>query len=251
MNKTTNPEQDHFFGTEDVAGATGAGGLAAAMDASQQVATADSMPQSGSDIGQSGDLLIRARAAWEMGDWAALAKLSAGALEGDPERGKLALLASVGLAQMGDMAGARDFGQKAQSWGCPAPLMAQVLIGGVMNSLGRTACLLAEDTRARSYFETSIACVNPKADAAILGRARDINEKLALGLLPDAAIALGQSLGEITSDQSITSGQAEIFKIQLDLLTDALALAQRRHQLSPDASQSGTEARDDKNHTTS
>lgn len=239
-------EQEQFFGTD--------GGVDA-MDAPLEVATPvpapQSIPQSGSDMGQNDDLLIRARAAWEMGNWAVLAGLADRPLDAHPERGKLALLAAVGLAQLGDMAGARRFGQKAQSWGCPARLMAQVLIGGVMNSLGRVGCLLQDDTRARHYFETSIACVNPKADAAILGRARDINEKLALGLLPDAAAALDQSLDQMAGDQSITSGQAEIFRIQMDLLSGALALAQKRQQLSPDSDQAGTQDKDTRNRANS
>ena len=143
----------------------------------------DSGPDSGPDSG----LLARSRTAWELADWPTLAALASQPLEPDRDRARLALLAAVGLAQLGRMDQARGFVMQARDWGCPAPLMAQVLVGGALNSLGRVACLLGDDARARGYFEESVRIVSPRADAAILGRARDISEKAALGLLPEAA----------------------------------------------------------------
>ncbi len=178
-------------------------------------------------------LLERSRSAWELGDWAALAALVNQPLETCRDREKLALLAAVGLAQLGQMSEARTYATLARDWGCPTRLMAQVLLGGALNSLGRVASLLGDDILARKYFETSVRTVSPRADAEILGRTRDISEKAALGLLPEAAALMGQSLEHMQARQAISSAEAEIFKSQMGLLNGALALAQKRHQLSP------------------
>ena len=197
------------------------------------------MPEAALDVAEplsvkNGDLLTRARAAWEMGDWAALAGLANQPLETLDERGRLALLAAVGLAQLGQMEEARHYARLARDWGCPTPLMAQVLLGGVLNSLGRAACLLGEDARARGFFEASVDIVSPRADAGILGRARDIAARTALGLLPEAAALMGQALEDMTADQAISAPQAEIFRSQVELINVMLALAQQRRQSAPE-----------------
>ena len=189
------------------------------------VAPPESTPESVSDKGHAEISLTRARAAWEMGDWAALAGLADRSLESHDDRAKLALLAAVGLAQLGDMAGARRFCDMARGWGCTDTLMAQVLIGGTLNSLGRVACLLDRNARARGYFEASIATVNPRADAAILGRARDINEKAALGLLPEAVGAMRQSLNHMVETQGIPGPTAQILQTQMEMLDRSLSQA--------------------------
>jgi len=178
------------------------------------------------------DLLTRSRAAWEMGDWLKLARLAGQPLETLENREKLALLAAVGLAQTGQMEDARQHARLARAWGCPAILMARVLVGGALNSLGRVASLLGDAPLARDYFESSLWTVNPRADAALLGRARDINEKAALGLLPEAAAMMGQELADMRTGQTVPRPEAEMFRVQLELMNGVLAQAQKRHQLT-------------------
>lgn len=186
-------------------------------------------PEAGPDTG----LLARSRTAWELGDWPALAALVGEPLEEARDRAKLALLASVGLAQSGQLDMARIWAERARDWGCPAPLMARVLIGGVLNSLGRVASLLEDAPSARRYFEKSVQVVSPESDVTILGRARDISEKATLGLLPEAAALMGQSLESMRARKAVTTPEAEMFKSQMLLLNHTLALAQKRQQLLP------------------
>lgn len=185
-----------------------------------------------SDAGPDAGVLARSRTAWELGDWAALAALADQPLEDARDRAKLALLATVGLAQLGQLDTARIWAERAQEWGCPASLMARVLIGGVLNSLGRVASLLEDDTLARTYFESSVRTVSPRADTTILGRARDISEKAGLGLLPQAAELMERSLDHMQKHQAISVPEVEIFKSQIEQLNHVLSLAQKRYQLS-------------------
>ncbi|PCH75566.1 MAG: hypothetical protein COC12_00010 [Rhodobacteraceae bacterium] len=183
--------------------------------------------------GSGSELLARSRAAWELGDWDALAALTETPLEDNRDRAKLALLAAVGLAQLGRMDLAQTYAGRAQDWGCPATLIARVLVGGVLNSLGRVASLLDDAPLARQYFEGSVQVVSPGADATILGRARNISEKAGLGLLPEAARLMEKSLDHMQANQAISAPEVAIFKSQVQLLNHTLALAQKRHQLLP------------------
>lgn len=157
-------------------------------------------------------LLERSRAQWELGDWDRLAGLAALPLEDLPDRAKLALLAGVGLAQTGDLSGARVQVRRAQDWGCPRDLVARVLVAGVHNSLGRAASLHGDETRALGHFETSIATVSPRADSQALGRARNIHEKARLGQFPEAARLLDRevtALGQ-ASEQDLSGRVAAL-----------------------------------------
>ncbi|WP_158971867.1 FkbM family methyltransferase [Chachezhania sediminis] len=195
-------------------------------------------------------LLDRSRAAWEVGDWAALARLTGQPLERmtddtgreagrasgrDSARARLAALAAVGLAQQGDLDEARRYATLARDWGCPADLLARILMGGALNSLGRAASLMGEKEQALEYFEASIATVNPRADAALLGRTRAVAQQADLGLLTEAVGIIGPALRQGREAGRIGPAEAEVLGFQIELLNSALGLAQKRGQIGPGA----------------
>lgn len=139
-------------------------------------------------------LLNRCRTYWQMAEWEKLGELAGEDLERYRERGRLAVLAAAGLAQLGEMERAREYALRAQEWGCNRAVLAQVLVGGAYNSLGRAASLLEDEDLAGQLFEQSVACVLPQDDAAVLGRSRNIQEKMRLGQLPDAMRSIGREL---------------------------------------------------------
>lgn len=186
-------------------------------------------------------LLEQSRSAWELGHWDKLSELADLPLETNPNREKLALLASVGLAQRGDMAASRSFAKQAKAWGCDPEILARGLIGSCFNSLARMASLLEDNEHASELFETSIKTVNPRADGKTLGRARDIHEKVALGLLPEAAKLMGTSFDALQDTVSLSPSQVDVFKSQLGIINHTISLAQQRRQLVPEM------ARDDIN----
>ncbi|WP_300556109.1 hypothetical protein [Maricaulis sp.] len=181
-------------------------------------------------------LLERARAHWQMGEWPALAALAREPLDDHPDRTKLALLAAVGLAQGGDLPAARAHAARARDWGCDRTLLAQVLIAGVHNSLGRAASLRRDEDRALHHFETSVATVTPHGDVKVLGRARNIHEKARLGQLPQAAKLMGEDLDR--------AGTAPPPAAELARLRTRLAQLERRAGI-PDAA-SGPDALPDR-----
>lgn len=180
-------------------------------------------------------LLERSRAQWELGDWDRLAALAALPLEDHPDRAKLALLAGVGLAQTGDMGAARVQLRRAQDWGCPRDLLARVLVAGAHNSLGRVASLHGDEARALGHFETSVGTVSPRADAQVLGRARNIHEKARLGQLPEAARLLDHGLTEARRDPAPGRETLEHFASGLALLQIEVEALRQHRPPSPGA----------------
>lgn len=189
------------------------------------------------------DLLERARAHWQMGDWPALAALWERPLDTHPDRARLALLAAVGSAQLGRMDEARRAARQAQLWGCERELLARVLIGGVHNSLGRVASLHEDEPRALRHFEASVATVSPRADAAVLGRARNIHEKARLGQLPEAAKLVGAAHDALRRENRLSDNQAKILASQIQILNHEMALMHKRRQLTRAGAQDGAESR--------
>lgn len=150
-------------------------------------------------------LLEKARARWEHGAWSELLALDGPALESDPERGKLALLLAAAHSQIGEMAEARRLARQALLWGCSRAIVSRVLLSTVQNSLARVTAAVGEDPSA--YFEKAIRLVQPQADAALLGRTRQIRELGRMGLLPEAAAALESAFGLVRDAPGRATGE--------------------------------------------
>lgn len=122
-------------------------------------------------------LLERARTQWQFGDWESLIQLDRETLQHHPDRAKLALLAAAGLLQTGNDAEAREFILLAQDWGVARMLIAQILVAGVYNSLGRAAIAARQQSRSFQHFEKAISIGMPGSHAKLLTQAR-ISEQL-------------------------------------------------------------------------
>ncbi|KGB83244.1 hypothetical protein JT55_02715 [Rhodovulum sp. NI22] len=118
-----------------------------------------------------------ARQAWSRADWPALAALASHPLEDEPERMRLALLIAAGLAQTGSPEGARRHAKLALDWGGSPQLLAQVLISGTYNSLGRAALVLGQETEAAQYFEAALAPVGQADNLSDASRDRQAEER--------------------------------------------------------------------------
>lgn len=145
-------------------------------------------------------VLQRSRSHWQLGDWASLASLDDDLLKDRPDRAKLALLAAAGHGQMGHPDAMAHCLQRALDWGCDRDLVVRVMISGLSNSLGRASLMLRDEAAAQEHFIDALRAVTPDADIELLARARGVQERVALGLLP-RALALSDASAQAARDR--------------------------------------------------
>ena len=102
------------------------------------------------------ELLDRARMQWQFGDWKSLTEIDINILEHHPERAKLALVVASAWQQLNDQAAARRYIKLAKEWGCDKKIMAQLLIAGVYNTLGRCAAIGGDESKAQAHFRLAV-----------------------------------------------------------------------------------------------
>jgi hypothetical protein len=128
------------------------------------------------------NLMERARTQWQFGDWESLAKLDRAVLQHHPDRAKLALLAAAGRLQTEQSAESKQYIQMAQDWGCSKKLVSQILIAGVLNSLGRAAALSGKVEKALVHFGAAVRTGTPGGALQLLTEARMNQQMDLLGL---------------------------------------------------------------------
>lgn len=127
-------------------------------------------------------LLDRTCTQWQIGDWSSLASIEHASLQHHPERAKLALLAAVGHLQLGQNMEGRQFVRLAQDWGIDKRVCAQILVGGVHNSLARAAAIGNQQHHALQHFENTVQIDIPGVDTKLLIQARAREQLSQLGL---------------------------------------------------------------------
>lgn len=167
-------------------------------------------------------LLQRSRSHWQLGDWGSLAALDEeSGLADHPDRDRLSLLAAAGHAQLGQDAAMEHALARAIDWGCERDLAARVLVSGLLNGLARASIVLRDDDAAQRQFEEAIHCVTPDADCALLARARGIQERAAMGLLPEA-MRLVETSAQLAEE---SPGRREVQALRRDVSLLRAALA--------------------------
>lgn len=182
--------------------------------------------------GAGGLNLARAKTHWFFGEWGALAQLDLDALGSHPDRDRFALLVASAHQQLGNHGEARELTRLALEWGCPQRLVAQVLIAGVHNSLGRASALREDGARTERHFRAAVA-VTDSTDVGLATHARSVRELARLGLLPEAVSFLGreiQAVGQRESRPREQRARLDVLESQVDLLRGSLLLAQERLQ---------------------
>ncbi|SJM88986.1 hypothetical protein [Crenothrix polyspora] len=157
------------------------------------------------------NLLEKARTQWQFGDWESLTQINVSDIEHHPERAKLALLVSCAWQQLNDFIAARQYLKLAKEWGCDKKLIAQLLIAGVHNTLGRAATLLGGDEkRALNHFQCSVKGIN--GDLKLIHQVRTQQELTRLGLISQSMPLLGQQSTD-TRQTATFSGQQKILAL--------------------------------------
>lgn len=143
------------------------------------------------------NLLGKYRGLWQSGDWESLVTLDIDILEHHPDRAKLALIIASAWLQLNDHSAARRFVKLAGEWGCDKKLIAQLLIAGVHNTLGRAAAINQDENCALEHFQSAVKGVH--GNVKRVGEARALQELAQLGLLPQSAQLLPQQQNGTTT----------------------------------------------------
>ncbi len=143
--------------------------------------------------GHDENALARAKTHWFFGEWHQLAALDMGSLRTHPDRDRFALLIASAHQQLGGHDKARKYTRMALDLGCPHQVVAQVLIAGVHNTLGRAAALKRDESRIAHHFEASVAAIGSR-DTALVSHARSVREMARMGLLPQAVSLVDKKL---------------------------------------------------------
>jgi FkbM family methyltransferase len=178
--------------------------------------------------------LGRLRTAWCMGDWETLANLSIRGLTHHPERHRIALLVASAQQQLGQHEQARHNVRLALSWGCAPRLVAQILIAGVHNTLGRAAALTRDTERSQQHFNAAVLPSANESDMPLLSQVRSLREMSRLELLPEAANLLGTAIAttrSATDRPEQTNARIKVLESELDLLNHELSIAQQRQMM--------------------
>jgi len=130
--------------------------------------------------------LAQATTQWFFGEWGALAKVGPKTLYEHAERDRLALLVGAAHAQLGSFDEARQHVHLALKWGCPPRFVAEVLIAGVHNSLGRAASVTGQRARAQKHFESAVMIDALGGEGKLVTQARAGHQLAQLGLGADA-----------------------------------------------------------------
>ena len=133
-------------------------------------------------------LLDKYRNYWLTGDWENITELDNTTLEEHPDRAKLALIVACAWQQMGSLESAKYFIKLAQDWGCDKKLIAQILVAGVHNTLGRAAALDGDSSRTLAHFQLAVKGVSGEKKHTARERVTKEITRLGLGFelgLPD------------------------------------------------------------------
>lgn len=126
----------------------------------------NSMEVSSTTSTQSGDdsFIRQLWSKWEYGDWEFLKNIDFGTVENDCDCAIITILSAAGYSQHGNFDIASDLFRFAAKSEASKTTIAQVIISGVYNSLGRAAAALYQSDRAVKNFETAVKFIAASSD---------------------------------------------------------------------------------------
>lgn len=178
--------------------------------------------------------LSKAKMYWFFGEWEKLASLNLTNINKHPERERFALLMAAAQQQLGNQDKAKEYTKKALDWGCPPKIVAQVLLAGIHNTLGRAAALKKDKSRIKKHFGYSVDAISTNEEKLVI-HARSVKEMTSLGLLRDASELIGNQVDQLSKIKKYIKKQNSeivVLKSEIDLLNHELSIAQQKGQLN-------------------
>ena len=164
--------------------------------------------------------LSKAKVSWLFGEWNDLVEMDQVILADHPVREKLVLLKASAHQQLGHHDEARKFTRMALDWGCSPRIVAQIMIAGVHNTLGRIAALKQDEERISNHFFKAVDVIVQGGRTELVSHARAVREMTKLGLLPQAAGLVDKELQAAQSALQRPKQQ----RVKLDALKADLGL---------------------------
>ncbi|KAA1174680.1 methyltransferase domain-containing protein [Marinobacter salinexigens] len=120
--------------------------------------------------------LGQARTRWLFSEWQQLCEMDISDVEQEPERKQLAVLIASAHQHQNNLDQARRWAEQALEWGCERSLVAQALVSGIHNTLGRLALLRDDAREAEKQFSDSVGVMKLRdTDTKTLARARALH----------------------------------------------------------------------------
>lgn len=113
---------------------------------------------------------------WHFGEWGALVNVELSAIESHERRDLIALLVASAHLQLGQDDAGRNYLKTALDWGCDKTLVAQVLLAGAENSLGKAYLEQENEAAALQAMRSSLLTMNFGGDLHLLQNARAANQ---------------------------------------------------------------------------
>jgi tetratricopeptide (TPR) repeat protein len=169
--------------------------------------------------------LARAKSHWFFGDWNALAELDLKTLADHPDRDRFALLSASAHQQIGNHDKARQYTRMALQWGCPPKVVAQILVAGVHNTLGRVSALKKDKDLVSKHFHEAVSVFADKKEATLAASARSARELQQLGLLDMFSGQVERQIAEI----DVVHGRPTELRERIALLENLLSRVEKNN----------------------
>jgi hypothetical protein len=108
-------------------------------------------------------MLDLARFYWLSGDWSALSKIDITQIAHHPDRGKLALFASIGHNHSGNFAESKRLLRFSRQWGCSRDLIARLVMASAHRSVAFLMQLNGNDNKAQLHFNAAVSATGERA----------------------------------------------------------------------------------------
>ncbi|MGS2744310.1 tetratricopeptide repeat protein [Halomonas sp. LS-001] len=127
-------------------------------------------------VGDDACKLENARTQWQFGDWQALISLTKENMQSSADRVNLAILCASAHQQLGQMQQAKKMMHLARDWGASKKEVANIMISGVHNTLGRIHALTEDSDAAFENYRKALMLDHNSLPPDYLVKARIANE---------------------------------------------------------------------------
>lgn len=177
------------------------------------------------------DLFSQARSYWFSGDWESLTGLTYEKIKVNSQRPYLVLFVASAYQQLNQFKQGEHYTRLALQCGAEPIVVARVCIAGAENILGRIAALQKKDAKAKDCFLASVSISDCK-DLELIAHSRAVREMGEMGLLPQSMDLVQGQIQSVMENCTYRSVEVlDLLSLELDILKNELALAQKRNQI--------------------